>query len=242
MCDDLIRTHFFNASATGSSRIITETPNAHVFVHNHPSNQLLIFLPPDLKLGPEEVGSWLARVLPDNPAGKGFRSWIISTYNKETALTVCKEWKATSFDVLYEMRRPALPNGTAQQACPTGFVIQPDPNFLQSHDPARVSAGFLASETTLTIADESTGDVAGFLTSLSEGGRTLLSGVHISPKYRRRGMAKALMTSAMESMEGQSTSTIWLHVFAENAGAVAMYFGLGFTVERCLWLVGGANP
>ncbi|KZO98694.1 hypothetical protein CALVIDRAFT_526099 [Calocera viscosa TUFC12733] len=240
MCDDLIVAHFFKASANGSTKVLTETADAHVFVQNDPLNQLWMFFPGTFQ--PTELDDWLSRHLSDHPAGKGFTYWSFTAYNKETALKIYKDWSAATFDVLYEMSLPAAASGSSHGSCPHAFNIRLDPTFLKSHDPDHISEAFIKAETTFTIVDEHNGHIAGFVTFLVDDDtkRIYISSIEVFPSYRRRGLAKALMKRALESQkEGY---TIWLTVFAENMGAVAMYFGLGFSIHRCLWVVGGANP
>ncbi|KZT51201.1 hypothetical protein CALCODRAFT_512849 [Calocera cornea HHB12733] len=240
MCDDLIVTHFFKASVNGSTKVLTETADAHVFVQNEPLNQLWMFFPAAVQAN--QLDAWLDKHLSDHPAGKGFKSWSFTSYNKDAALKMYKDWNAASFDALYEMRLPALGPGSSRDSCPIGYNIRKDPTFLKSHDPDHSSDAFIQAETTLTIVDERSGRIAGFVTYLvdAETQRVYISAIETFPDFRRRGLAKALMMRSLESeKEGY---TIWLTVFAENFGAAALYFGLGFKVHRCLWVVGGANP
>ncbi|EJT99173.1 hypothetical protein DACRYDRAFT_17402 [Dacryopinax primogenitus] len=232
--------HFFLTSANGSTKISTETPDVHVFVQNPPLNHLWIFFP--IPFNPDQLSDWLAHHLPNNPAGRAFNAWTVNCYNKEMALKLYKEWKATSFDILYEMNLPSSPAVRAGSPCSDGFLIREDPSFLKSREPGRVSEAFMDREHTLTVVDEKTGNVAGFATLISDDDtkRKYISSIEVFPSYRRRGLALALMKRGMESdKEGY---TIWLTVFAENIGAVALYFGLGFRIHRCLWVVGGTNP
>jgi len=240
MCDDLIVNHFFKSSVNGSTKMLTETADAHVFFQNPPLNLLWIFLPPTFE--PGQVDEWLHQLLGMRYAGKGFDGWSLNAYHKDVALKIYKDWHATSFDTLYEMRLGVPPQDWSRNSCPPGFVLREDPTFRKSVDAQHTSATLVEEETTLTVIDEQTSQVAGVITFLAddETKRIYISNLEVFPSYRRRGLAKALVQQSYRWVE--EGHTIWLTVFTENIGAVAMYFGLGFVLERCLWVVGGANP
>jgi N-acetylglutamate synthase len=56
-------------------------------------------------------------------------------------------------------------------------------------------------------------------------------GIHdlaVDPGHRRRGLATALLAALVEWGAEQGARTVWLHVEVDNAGARALYEGLGF--------------
>lgn len=56
---------------------------------------------------------------------------------------------------------------------------------------------------------------------------------------KRRVLEYAYLRGEVKTQEKE----IWLTVFTENTSAVAMYFRLGYEVERTLWvLTGGQEP
>jgi len=59
----------------------------------------------------------------------------------------------------------------------------------------------------------------------------LIANVATHPDYRRRGIARALTERVMQHARQRGVNDLWLHVRADNPGAVQMYSDLGF-VER----------
>lgn len=59
----------------------------------------------------------------------------------------------------------------------------------------------------------------------------LIANVATHPEHRRKGIARALTERAMQHARQRGGDELWLHVRADNPGAVQMYSDLGF-VER----------
>jgi ribosomal protein S18 acetylase RimI-like enzyme len=59
----------------------------------------------------------------------------------------------------------------------------------------------------------------------------LIANVATHPNYRRRGIGRMLTEMAMERAREKGASSLWLHVRADNPGAIKIYHDLGF-VER----------
>jgi GNAT superfamily N-acetyltransferase len=59
----------------------------------------------------------------------------------------------------------------------------------------------------------------------------LIANVAVHPDYRRRGIARALTSKALEHARARQASAAWLHVREENDPALRLYLSLGF-VER----------
>jgi len=59
----------------------------------------------------------------------------------------------------------------------------------------------------------------------------LIANVATHPDYRRKGIARILTERAMQHARQRHGDELWLHVRADNPGAVQMYMDLGF-VER----------
>ncbi len=55
-----------------------------------------------------------------------------------------------------------------------------------------------------------------------------ITNVAVSPKYRRRGVAKALVQQVMDMTRTKGIRTYILEVRASNEGALRLYEGLGF--------------
>ncbi len=62
-----------------------------------------------------------------------------------------------------------------------------------------------------------------------------ISAVCVDPDHRGKGYAAVLMTRLAERLQAQGLTPI-LHVFADNAGAIALYEKLGFAKRRTLHL------
>jgi GNAT superfamily N-acetyltransferase len=60
-----------------------------------------------------------------------------------------------------------------------------------------------------------------------------ISAVCVDPAHRGKGYAAGLMTRLAQRIQAQALTPI-LHVFADNAGAIALYEKLGFTKRRTL--------
>ena len=65
----------------------------------------------------------------------------------------------------------------------------------------------------------------------------LIANVAVRPDYRRRGIGRALTVKAMQHARERHAAATWLHVRADNPGAIALYIGLGFKelARRTQW-------
>ena len=59
----------------------------------------------------------------------------------------------------------------------------------------------------------------------------LIANVATHPDHRRKGIARTLTEQVMQHARQRGVDALWLHVRADNPGAVQMYSDLGF-VER----------
>ncbi len=66
----------------------------------------------------------------------------------------------------------------------------------------------------------------------------LIANVAVHPDYRRRGIARALTSTAQEQAYHRGSSGTWLHVREENEPAVKLYLSLGFKerARRTTWI------
>lgn len=55
--------------------------------------------------------------------------------------------------------------------------------------------------------------------------------VYVEPAHRRRGLATALLAQAEQWARAQGDGGLSLQVYADNAGAIALYQRAGFSVE-----------
>jgi GNAT superfamily N-acetyltransferase len=65
----------------------------------------------------------------------------------------------------------------------------------------------------------------------------LIANVATHPDYRRRGIGRALTEAAMRHASQRHAYATWLHVRADNPGAIALYASLGFRelARRTAW-------
>jgi len=65
----------------------------------------------------------------------------------------------------------------------------------------------------------------------------LIANVATHPDYRRKGIARLLTERAMQHARQRHGDELWLHVRADNLGAVQMYMDLGFAerARRTTW-------
>ncbi len=65
----------------------------------------------------------------------------------------------------------------------------------------------------------------------------LVANVATHPDHRRKGIARALTERTLAHARQRGTSALWLHVRADNPGAVQMYTDLGFAerARRIIW-------
>lgn len=56
--------------------------------------------------------------------------------------------------------------------------------------------------------------------------------VEVGPEYRRRGLARAVMTALARKALDEGASASWLQVEADNEGARALYDGMGFAAHH----------
>lgn len=65
----------------------------------------------------------------------------------------------------------------------------------------------------------------------------LIANIATHPDYRRKGIARALTERTMQHARYRDANELWLHVRADNPGAVQMYADLGFVerAQRTTW-------
>jgi len=65
----------------------------------------------------------------------------------------------------------------------------------------------------------------------------LIANIAVRPDIRRRGIGRALTVTAMRHAGERRANATWLHVRADNPGAIALYTSLGFQelARRTMW-------
>ena len=69
--------------------------------------------------------------------------------------------------------------------------------------------------------------IIGSVMALSNG---LIDYVFVLPEYRRKGLASALVSKALEYLKKQNHSQAWLEVYSHNLAAVSLYQNFGFEI------------
>lgn len=144
----------------------------------------------------------------------------------------------------FDVRRDLNPVANLIEQCFADTLDPDGQRYLHQMRSAARSPGYLrwasfaAERSALPLAGfvwEESGRLVGNLTLIpyyTLGQRYyLIANVAVHPDYRRRGIARALTLQAIQQARGRGAQAVWLHVRAENDGAVDLYKGLDF-VER----------
>jgi ribosomal-protein-alanine N-acetyltransferase len=81
------------------------------------------------------------------------------------------------------------------------------------------------------VALEDSGNLIGYAGMLTVLDTADITNVAVLPAFRRKGLAKELMTALMTTAKGQGVNRLQLEVRESNTAARALYESLGFTVD-----------
>lgn len=73
------------------------------------------------------------------------------------------------------------------------------------------------------------GAVAGFVLARAIAGEAEILTLAVDPGRRRQGLARALIRAAVDAAQAAGAETMFLEVAADNAPAIALYEGAGFS-------------
>ncbi len=132
---------------------------------------------------------------------------------------VCEELTGSDRPPTFEMR--GLSEGDAPQMLALATLTKPGPFFVRTHE--------LGDFVGVTDSDGTLVAMAGERMKLE--GFTEVSGVCTEPDSRGRGYAGALMRVVAGAILARG-ETPFLHSYAHNAGAIALYQSLGFKLRR----------
>lgn len=79
------------------------------------------------------------------------------------------------------------------------------------------------------------GELAGILLVTRRGWTSRIAGMGVVPKMRGRGLGRRIMQGAIRDARKRGDRSILLETFEQNAAAVRLYAGLGFSVRRKLY-------
>lgn len=80
----------------------------------------------------------------------------------------------------------------------------------------------------LWLVAEENGTVVGYVGSQTVLGEADIMNVAVDPGFRRRGVARALLTQLQQRLAAQQVHSLTLEVRVSNASAISLYSGLGF--------------
>ena len=82
----------------------------------------------------------------------------------------------------------------------------------------------------LVMEDE--GNVAAYLIASDRDGEYLIANIAVAGPYRRRGLAKALISKALELADKRGATHAALEVRESNQAAIRLYEAMGFRIVR----------
>jgi ribosomal-protein-alanine N-acetyltransferase len=94
---------------------------------------------------------------------------------------------------------------------------------------AEAFAALLASPGVFALAAGESGAIGGFILCRTVAGEAEVLTLAVAPAHRRRGVAKLLLGVAMVEARRAGAEAMFLEVAADNAPALALYRGAGFT-------------
>ena len=76
------------------------------------------------------------------------------------------------------------------------------------------------------------GRMAGYSSAVADAKRAELVSIAVHPRYRRRGVARALINRTLALLRGEGVRQCWLTVRPANAEAIRLYESFGFRHVR----------
>jgi ribosomal-protein-alanine N-acetyltransferase len=158
---------------------------------------------------------------------------------KTHAFELMREW--------FRMTLAELPeDASADDEIVRGFLLRPaaegDIEAIAALEASVFPMTFFTPERTASLIqgkavlrvleDRQTQQVAGFLHLRSADGGGYISDVAVSPTYQRRGLGKAMLRWSFAWFQKQGMRRASLTVSTDNAGAIALYRELGFTIAQ----------
>ena len=76
------------------------------------------------------------------------------------------------------------------------------------------------------------GRIAGYSSAVADAERAELVSIAVHPRYRRHGVARALLTRTVALLRGEGVRQFWLTVRPANTDAIRLYASFGFVHVR----------
>ena len=173
------------------------------------ANSVLAFVPAGVEDAYERVVAHyqrpIAAVLPDSAEDELFRShgWVAESHDADTLFQLAS---------VAQVRRALLSRGGFE----TGAERLPQPPTIEEHD------GFAVARI---------GDLASGIAAYADDWVGFRS-IDVDPDQRRRGLGTVVMAALLEWGAEQGATTAYLQVLGDNAPALELYAGLGFTTHH----------
>ena len=100
------------------------------------------------------------------------------------------------------------------------------------NDPLRVIRRKLAVQRELFFVAQDDDRIVGTVMGGYDGHRGWIYSLAVDPRFRRRGIGRALMAHVEQALAGLGCEKVNLQVFASNASSAAFYLKLGYAVEE----------
>jgi [ribosomal protein S18]-alanine N-acetyltransferase len=125
------------------------------------------------------------------------------------------------------------PDCSVGPAAPTDLAVLLAVERLSSPHPwseglLKAALAGAAGESAHVVRRPDTGAPIGFCISRLAADEVEIHNVAVHPTHRRRGLARRLLTTALDDAARGGATTAHLDVRASNSAAIALYLGLGF--------------
>lgn len=107
---------------------------------------------------------------------------------------------------------------------------------VPKNDPARDIALKMSWQPELFFVGENNGQIVGTVMAGYEGHRGWINYLAVDPDTHRRGLGRALMSTAEEALRGLGCPKINLQVRSSNEAVIAFYRRLGYAVDEVISL------
>lgn len=198
------------------------------------------------------IGSTLLRRVEENArCGRTLQSNCPEEWAEGRRFLERRGFAPVETDLSMTRARPAAARAASERTPPAGIIIRPyagpgdDAAWAAIHNEAyrhdlsffelfpESVAPFTEQEGFRLWIAEQAGDGAavGFCWTVGSSRDAEIESLAVLSSYRRRGIGRALLESALAALDEEGIGTIGLDVFERNAEAVSLYGSLGFIIE-----------